>query len=237
MKRIIKQNPEKNKKHNFYGHRRRAKERFLNSESTKGFLDYDIIELLLFYAIPRRDVKKIAKDLISKFHNIADLVYATKENIYSVEGANESVFLLFSVIKEIMARTMWTKVKGSHVLSSWSALMDYLKTTSGYKAVEEFRVLFLNKKNVLIADEIQTTGTIDQSSVYPREIIKRALIHESTAVILVHNHPSGDPNPSKGDIEITKKIIIACDSVNIKVHDHVIVSKDKFFSFKSNLLI
>jgi DNA repair protein RadC len=221
----------------FYGHRKRVKKKFLNMESTTNFEDYELIELTLFHAAPRKDVKPLAKNLLEKFKNISNLINADKEKLLEVNGSNENVYLLFKLIKEITKRALKEDITQKNVLSSWNELINYLKIAMGNDNVEQFRILFLNKKNVLIADDVLTKGTIDQTPIYPREVVKKALFYGASAIILVHNHPSGNPKPSAADIEMTQKVIAVCDAVNVVVHDHVIVCKDDFFSFKTNSLI
>lgn len=218
------------------GHRARLKERFLHS--TFGSLsDYEIVEMLLFFSKPRSDVKPLAKQLLNEFGSISGIISATPENLLTIKGVGISVITSFKLVKEIAARMLKDEIKEATILQSWSSLIDYLKVTMGFIRTEQFRVLYLNKKNVLIADELQEVGTVDQTPVYPREIVKRALFHEATAIILVHNHPSGNVTPSAADIQMTKKIIDACLAVSVIVHDHVIVGGSNYYSFKSNMLI
>ncbi len=223
-------------KPHYIGHRQRLKQRFLNG-SFENFAEYELLELLLFSATPRKDVKPLAKKLLEKFGNLANLINADKDKLLSIEGINDGVCLSFFIVRELINRILKQKVVNQNIISSWGALLDYLKSTMGGLRLEQFRVLFLNKKNILISDEIMTIGTIDQAAVYPREIIKRALFHEASAIILVHNHPSGSSQPSKADIELTNKIVEACNAVSIMVHDHVIISNKDYFSFKSNMFL
>ncbi|MBP7190271.1 MAG: DNA repair protein RadC [Rickettsiaceae bacterium] len=227
---------EREEESHFFGHRERLKERFLNS-NTSGFLDYELLELVLFCSIPRKDVKPLAKNLLQEFGSLNGVINASKERLMSIKGITKSTYINFLVIHELISRMLQFNIMKKNVLSSWSALLDYLRVTMGNSKTEKFRILFLNKKNLLIADELQTIGTIDQTPVYPREVLKRALFHEASAIILVHNHPSGDASPSKIDVEITKAIADACKTVGINVHDHVIITSTEFYSFKSNLLI
>lgn len=227
---------EDNRPH-FYGHRSRLKQKFILSDSKEGFQDYEILELLLFGALPRKDVKPIAKALLSNFGSLGEMIYADKDRFMSVDGVSEGMYLQLNIVREIVRRLMQKNVMNKNVLSSWAALIDYLRVTLGYIKTEQFRILFLNKKNILIADEIQSRGTVDQTSIYPREVVKRALFHEATAIILVHNHPSGNPSPSKADVQLTEKVVTACQPMNIIVHDHVIVSNNDFYSFKFNSLL
>lgn len=227
---------EDNKQPHYLGHRKRLKEKFLNSDPSS-ISDYELLELLLFQAMPRRDVKPLAKELLQKFGNFNQLINAEKSKIFTVNEAKEPAYLQFRLLKELLNRIFQNEVKEKNVISSWNALLDYLKFNMGCLKIEQFRVLFLNKKNALIADEIVSTGTIDQTHVYPREIVKKSLFHEAGAIILVHNHPSGNTNPSKSDIDLTNQIINACTMINVTVHDHVIIAGGKYYSFKSNMLL
>jgi DNA repair protein RadC len=220
----------------YSGHRHRLRERFI----TSGFgslADYEILELLLFLAKPRGDVKPLAKKLIANFGSLQRIFSASEENLSEIEGVGKSIISSLKLVKESAARMLKEEIKKTTIIQSWSALIEYLKVSMAYIKTEQFRVLFLNKKNMLIADELQEVGTVDQTPVYPREIVKRALFHEATAIILVHNHPSGNSNPSNADIQMTKKIISALSSVGVDVHDHIIICDKDFYSFKSNMLI
>lgn len=219
----------------FIGHRKRLQQKFLKNPSS--IADYELLELILFWSIPRRDVKPLAKELLNKFGSLDSVINANPEKICSLIEATENVANNFIVLRESLKRILQNKIMKENVISSWNALVDYLKVTMGNMNIEQFRILFLNKKNILLADELQGSGTIDQTPVYPREVVKRALFHEATAIILVHNHPSGDPTPSKSDINLTQQIADACATVNVIIHDHVIITRNKFYSFKSNLLL
>lgn len=220
----------------YLGHRARLRDRFLNS-SPGAFSEYELLELLLFSSIARKDVKPLAKTLLKEFGSIGGVINASKEKLMRIKGITKSTYTNFLMIHELLSRMLQSNVMKKNILSSWSSLLDYLRVTMGDCKTEQFRILFLNKKNMLIADELQTLGTIDQTPVYPREVLKRALFHEASAIILVHNHPSGDASPSKSDVELTKAISIACNTLGINVHDHVIVTSTDFYSFKSNLLL
>lgn len=220
----------------YIGHRKRLKERILNNPP-ESLADYEIIELLLFFAVLRKDVKPLAKKLLEKFNDINNLLQAEMNKFLDVEGTNSNMYALFLAVRELSRRTLSSKVMHQNIINSWAALIDYLKFTSGNSKIEKFRILFLNAKNILIADEIMGTGTIDQAPVYPREIVKKALFYEASSIILVHNHPSGSTKPSRSDIELTNRIVEVCKSVNINVHDHVIVSSNEYYSFKSNMLM
>jgi len=220
----------------YTGHRKRVKERFITAGAAS-FSDYELLELMLFSAIPRKDVKPLAKKLLDNFKSITDLINIDKERLLSITGTNENLYINFAVIRELINRVLKHKIINKNIIGSWGSLIDYLKVNMGNMKLEQFRVLFLNKKNILIADEILSQGTIDQAAVYPREVIKRALFNEASSIILVHNHPSGSPDPSKADIDTTNRIVEICNTINIAVHDHVIISNNKYFSFKSNLLL
>jgi DNA repair protein RadC len=220
----------------FHGHRSRLRDRFISS-NFGSLADYEILELLLFLAKPRGDVKPLAKRLIAEFGSLQRVFSASEENLLSIDGIGASVISSLRLIKEAAARMLKEEIKETTILQSWGALIDYLKVSMAYIKTEQFRVLFLNKKNMLIADELQEVGTVDQTPVYPREIVKRALFHEATAIILVHNHPSGNSNPSNADVQMTKKIIAALAPIGVGVHDHIIISNREYYSFKSNMLI
>lgn len=220
----------------YIGHRQRVKDKFLNSNA-ETLHDYELLELILFWALPRKDVKPLAKDLLNQFQSLKNIINCELEDLLHVEGATKNMYINFAVIKEVLRRYLSPVANEENILTSWNALVDYLKAHMGNLKREQFRVLFLNKKNILIADEIQTKGTVDQTAIYPREVVKRALFHGAGAIILVHNHPSGNPKPSKADIELTELVMHACSHFNITLHDHVIVSQNKIYSFKSNFLL
>lgn len=219
----------------YIGHRQRLRQRIV--VSSENLADYELLELILFTVIPRRDVKPLAKELLAKFGSLVALINADKEKLLTVKGTTDKLHINFVIMRELMHRILKQKIINQNIISSWSILIDYLKVTMGSIKLEQFRVLFLNKKNALIADEVLSQGTIDQAAIYPREIIKRALFNEASAIILVHNHPSGVSKPSDIDIELTNKIVETCASVNISVHDHVIITASEYFSFKSNMLL
>ncbi len=225
-----------NEQPHYVGHRRRLKDKFLKYPPAS-ISDYGLLELILFQVIPRRDVKPLAKRLLKRFGNFSNLVHAEREKLSLVDEVTEPVFMQFGIIREILTRVLSDKIMDKNVISSWGSLLEYLHFNMGFLKVEQFRVLFLSKKNTLIADEVMATGTIDQTPVYPREIIKRSLFHEAGAIILVHNHPSGNTTPSVADIDLTTQIVNACKTVNIEVHDHVIIGGGDYYSFKSNMLL
>jgi DNA repair protein RadC len=216
----------------YFGHRERLRQRFL-AGGPDAMPDYELMELALFAAVPRRDVKPLAKVLIARFGGFAEAIAAPRERLLEVEGVSESVATQLKILEAAALRLSKTRVLGRPVLSSWAALIDYCAASMARSPTEEFRVLFLDRKNMLLADEVQSTGTIDHTPVYPREIVKRALELGASAVILAHNHPSGDPTPSRADIEMTRDVADAAKALKITVHDHVIVGRSGHSSFKA----
>lgn len=216
----------------YLGHRDRLRERFLLG-GPDTLPDYEMMELVLFAAIPRRDVKPLAKQLLAKFGSFAEVIAAPRERLLEVEGIGEGVVAQLKIIEAAALRLAKTRLIGKPALSSWAALLDYCAAAMARGLREEFRVLFLDRKNILIADEVQSAGTIDHTPVYPREIVKRALDLGASAMILVHNHPSGDPTPSRADIEMTREIQAAAKPLRISVHDHLVIGRSGHASFKS----
>jgi len=215
------------------GHRKRLRERFIASKKG-GLPDYEILEILLFSSHPRGDVKPLAKELITTFGSLAKALNASTNELLKIKGMNESAVAQFKAVQEAAERLLKEEVGQQTVLSSWKALIDYCRASMGHLKTEQFRILFLNKKNILIADDLQEVGTVDQTPVYPREVVKRALQLDASAVILVHNHPTGDTTPSKADISLTLQIMQGLAAVSINLHDHLIVSSKGHYSFKSN---
>lgn len=218
------------------GHRSRLRERFLNGGNA-ALADYELLEMVLFAAHPRGDVKPLAKLLIKEFGSFAGVIQAPAEALSAIENVGESAIAAIKTVSAAAERLLKEQVEERPIIQSWTALLDYCKVAMGSKKVEEFRILFLDSKQQLIGDEVQNRGTINHTSVYPREVLKRALEFHAAAIILVHNHPSGDAEPSKADIEMTKAIVQAARALNISVHDHLIISKKGHYSFKSNGLI
>jgi DNA repair protein RadC len=216
----------------YHGHRDRLRQRFLQAGSD-ALHDYEMLELVLFRAIPRRDVKPLAKELIARFGSFAEVIAAPIERLKEVEGLGEAAITDLKIVQAAANRLLRGEVKKRHVLSSWSNVLDYCRTVMAFESKEHFRILFLDKGNHLIADEQQQTGTVDHTPVYPREVVKRALELSATAVILVHNHPSGDPTPSRADIDMTRAIVEVARPLGIAVHDHLIVGKDGHASLKA----
>lgn len=217
------------------GHRARLKSRFTTAPNS--LADYELLELLLFMAIPRRDVKPLAKTLLKKFNGIENVFAASVPELTAIEGLSESAAIALKSVEAAAKRMMQASVMKQPVLSSWSRLIDYCTAQMAREKTEQFRVLYMNRKNMLIADEVHQQGTVDQSAVFPREIVGRALALGATAVILVHNHPSGDPSPSDADVTLTHEIIRAFDPLDIVVHDHLIIAKTGHTSFKKLGLI
>lgn len=216
----------------YVGHRQRLKAHFL-AGGADALPDYELMELVLFAAIPLRDVKPLAKELVRRFGSFADAIAAPRERLEEIKGVGEGVIAQFKIVEAAALRLSKTKLLNRPALSSWSALLDYCKAVMARSPHEEFRVLFLDRKNNLIADEVQSTGTVDHAPVYPREIIKRALELGASALILVHNHPSGDPTPSRADVDMTREIVAAAAALRIKIHDHIVVGRGGTASFKA----
>lgn len=220
----------------YHGHRQRLRERFM--EGGAGALaDYELLELVLFRAIPRRDVKPLAKALIKRFGSFAETVAARPERLREIEGLGEAAIIEIKLAEAVATRLARGKIEARQSLSSFLDVLDYCRTAMAYADREEFRVLFLDKRNALIADEVQGVGTVDHTPVYPREIIRRALELGASALILAHNHPSGDPTPSAADIRMTKDIVSIAEPFGIAVHDHLIVGKHGQTSFRGQKLI
>jgi DNA repair protein RadC len=220
----------------FHGHRDRLRERFLKAGAEQ-LPDYEILELLLFGVIPRRDTKPIAKALLAKFGGFDEVLAASPEALKTVSGIGDSAALMLKAVEASIQLALQTRVRGADVISSWNDLLDYCKSRMAHEPNEQFRLIYLDRKNKVITDEAQQRGTVDHTPVYPREVIKRALELNASAFIMVHNHPSGDPKPSRADIEMTRKVKDAAAAVSITLHDHVIVSRGGHVSFRSEGLI
>lgn len=214
------------------GHRERLRARFRKA-GIDGIHDYELMELLLFRSIPRRDVKPLAKDLIARFGSFADVISAPIERLTELQGISLAVATELKIAHAAAIQLSRDNVLERTVISSWNDLLAYCRAVTAYEKIEQFRILFLDNKNVLIADEKQQTGTVNHTPVYPREVVKRALALEASSLILVHNHPSGDPTPSKADIDMTNRIVEAARALSIKVHDHLIIGRGQHASFKS----
>jgi len=218
------------------GHRQRLRQRF-SKGGADALPDYELLELVLFRALPRRDTKALAKRLIARFGSFAEVLAAPEPRLKEVEDVGDAVVTELKLIRAAALRLMRSQIIQRPALSSWNEVLDYLRAAQSHEHREQFRVLFLDKRNHLIADEVQQQGTVDHTPVYVREVVKRALELSATAIILVHNHPSGDPAPSRVDIDMTKQIIAAAGSMGIAVHDHVIVGREGHASMKALRLI
>jgi DNA repair protein RadC len=220
----------------YHGHRERLRSRLMEG-GPDAMPDYELLELVLFKAYPRGDTKDLAKRLIARFGSFAEVINAPDLLIEEVKGAGPRVVQELKIVRAAALRMMQRQVMQKPVLGTWSQVVEYCRASMAYEAHELFRILFLDKKNRLIADEIQGEGTVDHTPVYVREVVKRALELSSTAIILVHNHPSGDPAPSRADIEMTKHIIDVAKPLGVVVHDHVIVGRQGHVSFRGMKLI
>jgi DNA repair protein RadC len=220
----------------YWGHRERLRTRFL-AGGQDSMPDYELLELVLFDAIPRIDVKPLAKRLLAEFDDLPGVVAAPKHRLLKVEGATDRVHYQLRLLGAVAGRVARARVIGREIISSWDALIDYCRTMMARREVEEFRVLFLDRANTLVADEALGRGTVDHVPAYPREIARRALELNASAIVLVHNHPSGDPMASQDDIETTRLIVQACRAIGVEVHDHVIVAADGESSMRMRGLI
>jgi len=220
----------------YTGHRERLRARFRQA-GADALPDYELIEMVLFRAIPRRDTKDLAKRLLARFGSFAEVVNAPEGRLKEVRGVGEAVITELKLVRAAALRLMRSEIASRPVLTSWSQVLDYLRAAQAFEHREEFRILFLDKKNALIADEVQGRGTVDHTPVYVREVVKRALELSSSAIILVHNHPSGDPTPSRADIDMTRMIVDAARPLGVTVHDHVIVGRSGHASFRALRLI
>lgn len=219
-----------------HGHRARLKERFLNSP-LRTLPDYEILEMILFSIFPRKDTKSIAKTLLSEFGSLAGVINAEPTKLKAISGIGDSVGVQFKLLLDFFSRLHIPTQPGTEVLSNWHSVINYCQLTMGHTANENFRVIYLNKKNALVGDEISESGTIDKIHIYPREIAKRALHYNASSVILVHNHPSGDISPSEEDIRITQQVIKALSPLEITIHDHLIIGRSSHYSFRMSGLI
>lgn len=217
-------------------HRQRLRARFM-AGGPDAMPDYELLELVLFRALPRRDVKPLARTLLERFGDFNRVISAPETRLRDIDGIGDAVVVELKIIEASAQRLARARVMQQHVVSSWDALIDYCHTAMAHRETEQFRVLYLDRKNTLIADEPQAKGTVDHVPVYPREVAKRALELNACAIILVHNHPSGDPTPSPADIDMTAQIVRACDALGLTLHDHLIIGKSAEISFRSEGLI
>jgi DNA repair protein RadC len=217
----------------YHGHRERLRERFLSS-GAEALQDYELLELLLFAVIPRRDVKPLAKRMLAALGGLWAVTQAEPASLRQRFGLSDAVIAAIKTPGALALRMARQQVMDQPILSSWQKLLDYCAAAMAHEQVEQFRLLFLDRKNALIADEVQQRGTVDHTPVYPREVVRRALELGASAIILVHNHPSGDPAPSKADVEMTKHITAAAAAIGLHIHDHLIIGKGgRYVSFKS----
>lgn len=225
--------PAADAKPHYHGHRARLRQRLtrIGGESLE---DYELLEMILWAGNPRGDTKPLAKALLESFGDFAHVISAAPERLLEIRGLGETGVAALKSVEAAAIRLTRTKAMSSAtVLSSWDTLVDYCKADMAYRKTEQFRVLFLDRKNKLIADELQQKGTVDHTPVYPREVVKRALQLEASALIMVHNHPSGDPMPSHADIEMTKLVRDAAKAVGVTLHDHLVIGKGQEISFRS----
>jgi DNA repair protein RadC len=220
----------------FLGHRERLRGRF-RSGGVEAVPDYELLEMVLYRAIRRGDTKVLAKQLLARFGTFAEVMSAEPERLMDVKGVGEAVATELKIVHAAAMRLMKGQVANRPILASWNAILEYVRAAMAFADIEQFRVLFLDKKNQLIADEVQQQGTVDHTPVYPREVVKRALELGASAIVLVHNHPSGDPTPSLADVDMTKKIIDAGQRLGVMVHDHIIVGRKGHASFRALTLI
>lgn len=215
----------------YWGHRQRLRDRFLRGPD-EALPDYELLELLLFFAVPKIDTKPMAKELLARFGSLAGLVNATAEQLAEIERMDHFVITLFKALRVFAARLVREDLTERPVLDNWDKLVAYLRAQMAHRNIEQFRLLFLDRRNVLIADEKQHEGSIDHTPVYPREVVKRALALDASALVMVHNHPSNHPQPSKPDIEMTRIVRDALDRVGVVLHDHLIISRRGHTSFR-----
>jgi DNA repair protein RadC len=218
------------------GHRKRLRDRFA-AGGGEALADYELLELCLFQAIPRQDTKPIAKALLKRFGTYAGVLHAAPDDLREVKGMGDAGVIALKTVVEAATRLARVEVLDQPVLSSWDKLIDYLRIGMGQKKTEQFRILYLDTKNKLIADELHQEGTVNHTPVYPREVVKRALELSAVAIIMVHNHPSGDPTPSRADIDMTKQMRDVGAPLGVTLHDHIIISRSDYSSFKAMGLI
>ena len=218
-------------KPDYLGHRQRLRARFLEA-GPAALPDYELLELILFQAKPRQDTKPLAKALLTRFGSFAGVIGADMAQLMAVPEMGEASVVALKAIQAGVERVLRHEAKAAPVLSSWDKVVDYCRAAMARRPIEEFRLLFLDRKNQLIADEVQQTGTVDHTPVYPREVVKRALELSASAIIMVHNHPSGDPTPSKADVEMTRQVATACATLGIDLHDHLIIGRGAHASLR-----
>ncbi len=218
------------------GHRARLRARFL-SDFGAAMPDYELLEMLLFLAQPRRDTKPLAKALLARFNTLSGVLAATPAELLKVDGVGETALAALKVARQIGIRMARTEVMDKPVLSTWDKVVSYCHAALSHEATERFHVLFLDTQSTLIADEQHQKGTVDRTPIYPREVVKRALELDASAIVMVHNHPAGDPTPSRADIDVTREMIAAGQPLGISVHDHIVIGRTGHASFKALGLI
>jgi DNA repair protein RadC len=223
-------------KPHYHGHRDRLRQRFLRAGAS-GIEDYELLELVLFRAKVRGDLKPLAKALLKTFGGFAEVLAAPIERLREVDGVGEATAIELKIVHAAGVKLAQERVLRRPVISSWDDLLAYCRASMADEKIEQFRILFLDRKNILIADEVQQRGTVDHTPVYPREVVKRALELSASAIILVHNHPSGDPTPSRADIDMTNQIVKAAGPLGVRVHDHLVIGHRTEASFKALGLI
>ena len=226
--------PKPNEKPHYHGHRIRLRQKFLDGGS---LADYEQLELLLTYAIARRDVKPLAKTLLSHYGSLGDVLLATPHSLKQINGVGDSVIALLQLVRLSASSIHKNKLSQGTIFSNWEQMVDYCFTLMAGETVEQFRVIFLNTQNKVLDNKILATGTVNHTPAYPREIVKYALNVGATAVVLVHNHPSGNPNPSREDLDTTYAIKKTLKALDIIVHDHIIIAKNKHVSLKNEGLL
>jgi len=223
-------------KPHYLGHRERVRDR-IRKIGTEALADYELLEALLFRSRAQGDTKALAKELIGRFGSLAEVLNAPEHLLREVKGVGETIALDLRLIAAASTRIAKAQLAARPVLSSWAQVIDYCRAAMAFEPREQFRILFLDKKNQLIGDEVQQQGTVDHTPVYPREVVRRALELSASALILVHNHPSGDPTPSRADIDMTRTIVDTVKPLGIVVHDHIIIGRDGHASLKGLQLI
>jgi DNA repair protein RadC len=218
------------------GHRARLRQRLLTS-GPDALADHEMLEMMLFIALPRRDTKPIAKELLARFGTFGRVISAPEHELRSVDGVGEAGAAAIKLVQAAALRMMRNDLIGQPVLAVWDDLITYLTAAMQHEPVEQFRILFMDGRNRLLADEIQTRGTINHAPAYPREVVRRCLELRATAVVLAHNHPSGDPTASREDVALTRDIIRVAEGMGIAIHDHIIIGRGKWLSFRSERLI
>ena len=219
-----------------HGHRQRLRKRFMDTGG-EGMPDYELLEMLLAQSIPRRDVKPLAKTLIDRFGSFAGVIAADPIQLAAVKGMGEAAVAGLKVVRAASVRLLQLQVEGQNAINSWDRLIEYLTAAMAHERVEQLRLLFLDRKNVLIADEVQQRGTVDHTPLYTREVVKRALELGATALIIVHNHPSGDATPSDGDVAMTREVKDALENIGITLHDHIVIGRNGHESFRARGLL